>query len=47
MSAFAREKKEGHEPVDGSLSRCWTARQDWRIDARGQHLLVSGFQMKM
>ncbi|MBB5459623.1 hypothetical protein HDG33_003282 [Paraburkholderia sp. Cpub6] len=29
MSAFAREKKEGHEPVDGSFCRSRTVGQKW------------------
>ncbi|EDZ97456.1 hypothetical protein BH160DRAFT_7246 [Burkholderia sp. H160] len=29
MSAFAREDKEGHEPVDGSFPRPPTSRQKW------------------
>jgi hypothetical protein len=29
MSAFAREDKEGHEPVDDELAGSRTVRQEW------------------
>ncbi|MGF6855735.1 hypothetical protein [Paraburkholderia sp. CI3] len=34
MSRFAREKKEGHERVDGSFCRSRTVRQKWASTRR-------------
>jgi hypothetical protein len=47
MSAIVREKKEGHEPVDGRLLRAAAARQDWASALPQKRRDASGFRMKL